>query len=113
MDPVTDPLSTLWDLRSSDEEKLARRESEGGAKESQEKRNKAEKRTTDWLREALPIEIKCSTGAIIMGNPSTSNIVIAGFDKVAGSYAAVKVSSGVHLSASKHRSRIDLVSLAV
>lgn len=49
------------------------------------------KATTDWLREALPIEIRCKTGSIIMGNPSTSNILIAGFEKVSGSYAAVKV----------------------
>ncbi|KAL8281144.1 hypothetical protein RQP46_006502 [Phenoliferia psychrophenolica] len=45
---------------------------------------------TDWLREALPIEIQCKTGSIIMGNPSTSNILIAGFEKVSGSYSAVK-----------------------
>ncbi|ORY77194.1 hypothetical protein BCR35DRAFT_353168 [Leucosporidium creatinivorum] len=45
---------------------------------------------TDWLREALPIDIKCKTGAIIMGNPSTPTILIAGFDRVSGTYAAVK-----------------------
>lgn len=48
---------------------------------------------TDWLREALPIDIKCKTGAIIMGNPSTPTILIAGFDRVSGTYAAVKVST--------------------
>lgn len=49
------------------------------------------KSTTDWLREALPIEIKCEGGSIIMGNRSTSCILIAGFESVKGSYAAVKV----------------------
>lgn len=47
---------------------------------------------TDWLREALPIDIRCKIGAIVMGNPSTANIVIAAFDSVDGTYAAVKVS---------------------
>lgn len=46
---------------------------------------------TDWLREALPIDIRCKTGSIIFGNRSTPTILIAGFDSVAGSYAAVKV----------------------
>lgn len=53
------------------------------------------KAATDWLREALPIDIKCKTGAIIMGNPSTPTILIAGFDRVSGTYAAVKVSERV------------------
>ncbi|KAI5479573.1 hypothetical protein MNV49_003310, partial [Pseudohyphozyma bogoriensis] len=48
------------------------------------------KAPTDWIREALPIDISCKKGSIIMGNPSTSNILIAGFEKVSGSYAAVK-----------------------
>jgi hypothetical protein len=55
------------------------------------------KDATDWMREALPIEILCKTGSIIMGNVSTSNIVIAGFQEVAGSYAAVKVSPYLQL----------------
>lgn len=49
------------------------------------------KAPTDWLREALPIEIKCRVGSIIMGNPSTPTVLIAGFERVDGSYAAVKV----------------------
>lgn len=111
---VSDPLSTSWDSRSSDEEKLARQESEGVGKSKESRAKEKEgKATTDWLREALPIEIKCSTGAIIMGNPSTSNIIIAGFDKVAGSYAAVKVSFPVSLSPQERYSRLDPVSLAV
>ena len=104
---VVDPLST-WpggasESLSSDD--LLKRESSGeetlneradaaararkGAPVETKKESGKEK--TDWLREALPVEIKCKTGAIIMGNPSTPSILIAGFDKVAGTYAAVKV----------------------
>lgn len=46
---------------------------------------------TDWLMEALPIDIRCKAGSIIMGNRSTPTILVTGFDAVAGSYAAVKV----------------------
>lgn len=59
--------------------------------ESGDEPAKPKKVPTDWLREALPIEIRCKTGSIIMGNPSTSNILIAGFEKVSGAYSAVKV----------------------
>lgn len=59
--------------------------------EEREESHHLEKNTTDWLREALPIEFKCSTGSIIMGNASTQSIVIVGFEKAEGSYSAVKV----------------------
>ncbi|KAM0790005.1 hypothetical protein ACM66B_005335 [Microbotryomycetes sp. NB124-2] len=45
---------------------------------------------TDWWREALPIDIKCRTGSIIMGNPSTPTLLIAGFHSVSGTYSAAK-----------------------
>lgn len=72
--------------RSTDRDKNIRDGEEEG-----ENSLHVEKNTTDWLREALPIEFKCSTGSIIMGNASTQSIVIAGFNKAEGSYSAVKV----------------------
>ncbi|KAK4051737.1 Macrophage colony-stimulating factor 1 receptor [Microbotryomycetes sp. JL221] len=62
------------------------------------------KASTDWWREALPIDIKCKSGAIIMGNPSTPTILIAGFDSVRGTYSASKVATA-HFASS--RSSLD------
>ncbi|KAK4047646.1 Macrophage colony-stimulating factor 1 receptor [Microbotryomycetes sp. JL201] len=50
----------------------------------------ASKATTDWWREALPIDIRCKTGSIVLGNPSTPTILIAGFHSVSGTYSAAK-----------------------
>ncbi|KAM0754575.1 hypothetical protein T439DRAFT_352583 [Meredithblackwellia eburnea MCA 4105] len=44
----------------------------------------------NWRRELFPIDILCKTGSIILGNPSTANILIAGFDKASGALSAVK-----------------------
>lgn len=52
----------------------------------------AAKASIDWYKESLPIEIKCKTGSITMGNPSTPTIIIAGFEQVEGVHTAVKAS---------------------
>ncbi|SCV73833.1 BQ2448_6263 [Microbotryum intermedium] len=46
---------------------------------------------TDWRREALPVDFRCQTGSIVMGNPSTPSLLIAGFDRIDGLYSASKV----------------------
>jgi hypothetical protein len=70
---------------------------------------------TDWLMEALPIDIRCKTGSIIMGNRSTPTILIAGFEGVAGSYAAVKVCLPVFASyvenTTNHSTMIKIVTI--
>ncbi|GAA6038491.1 hypothetical protein JCM8097_004593 [Rhodosporidiobolus ruineniae] len=68
-----------------------------GEKEREKRRREAEgkSKSTDWLREALPIQVKCKKGAIIIGNPSTPSILIAGFEGVGGTYAAVKARSAL------------------
>ncbi|BGP16903.1 Macrophage colony-stimulating factor 1 receptor [Rhodosporidiobolus nylandii] len=69
---------------------------DNGEKEREKRRKAAEgKQGTDWLREALPIQVKCKKGAIILGNPSTPTIMIAGFEGVGGTYSAVKSRSAL------------------
>lgn len=68
-----------------------------GGRVSPDDRLKSERTRTDWLLEALPIEVECEKGAVILGNPSTPCILIAGFDTVVGTYSAVKVSPPAEL----------------
>ncbi|GAA5979280.1 hypothetical protein JCM10908_002865 [Rhodotorula pacifica] len=71
---------------ASEAEQAAHREKERGTGVKEDSR-------TDWLLEALPIAVKCKRGAIILGNPSTPTVLIAGFDSVEGTYSAVKARS--------------------
>lgn len=70
-------------------------QAEQGEKERARRKRVAEGKRdgTNWLLEALPIAVTCSRGAIIMGNPSTPTILIAGFDGVEGTYSAGKARS--------------------
>lgn len=88
----TSAVHSTDDSHSSKREKLSPKES-ASTKSSNKKptsSSSSSEGTTDWLREFLPIEIKCTTGAILMGNQTTPSIIIAGFDSCRGTYAAVK-----------------------
>lgn len=91
---LVDPLAPTASSPPPESESEKQKESEIIIDEEAERVvvKKIGKTKTDWLREALPIDIRCKTGSIIMGNRSTPTILISGFDSVAGSYAAVKVS---------------------
>ncbi|GAA5906531.1 hypothetical protein JCM8208_000472 [Rhodotorula glutinis] len=70
-------------------------QAEQGEKERERRKqvDEGKKDGTNWLLEALPIAVECSRGAIVMGNPSTPSILIAGFDGVNGTYSAGKARS--------------------
>ena len=70
-------------------------QAEQGEKERERRKqvDEGKKDGTNWLLEALPIAIECSRGAIVMGNPSTPSILVAGFDGVDGTYSAGKARS--------------------
>ncbi|GAA5841695.1 hypothetical protein JCM9279_000733 [Rhodotorula babjevae] len=70
-------------------------QAEQGEKERERRKqvDEGKKDGTNWLLEALPIAIECSRGAIVMGNPSTPSILVAGFHGVNGTYSAGKARS--------------------
>ncbi|GAA5960722.1 hypothetical protein JCM21900_000512 [Sporobolomyces salmonicolor] len=83
---TADRASVLTGSAAIEQEQWKKDEKE---REKRRMERKGKSRTTDWLREALPIQVRCKKGAITMGNPSTPSILIAGFDGVEGTYAAI------------------------
>lgn len=48
--------------------------------------------STDWLREALPLEVEIITGSLVVGNDATPSLMILGFKGAEGTYSAEAVS---------------------
>lgn len=51
------------------------------------------KATTDWFREALPLDLQIFTGSVVLGNDSTPSLAILAFESAKGTYSAERVCS--------------------
>ncbi|SGY18835.1 BQ5605_C014g07488 [Microbotryum silenes-dioicae] len=105
VDPSTSSSSSLPNSEEAIKESTSQQSSTGLPRELCSAETAAQKQAsdesghekgTDWWREALPVDFRCQTGSIVMGNPSTPSLLIAGFSRIDGVY-----------SASKSRSELD------